>query len=597
MPLAGDGVGDTEAEAAVRETQDLVRGGRVAVAPGVGDDHDLELEPLGCVDGQEPNRVGALLLGDRVALGRADRFLLLDEADEPFDVRAAQLLVGACEARELAEVGVAAPAVPLGEHGQVVVVVGDDPLAEPLQREAAGRVGEPVVALPERPQQARVRRVEIRGQRALQPGEDRAARRAPDEHQRVVGDADERRGEDADQGFVVVAVLEQAQVREEVDDLLLAEVATPGRAVGGETRFAQLLLVPLGIGAGGEEEDDLARVRGAGVDELLDPPRHMPGLRAAPVHAGPRVRRLVGHEQLDRRAEDRVREVARGGEGLELLAELGAEEMVDHGEQLGPRAVVARERQQRLGLRTALAEDPHVGMAEAVDRLELVADEEPLRVGAGEEIHDLTLEPVRVLELVDHDRPEAELLALPQRCVVAEEVARAQLQVLEVERRLAVLGRGVRVRESEQQLLQQLPVLQREGVERRLLDGLAGFLEAGATLRAHTQPAEIEQALGQRRRDRQLHRLYGRRPRRVGRLGVLGQAARRLGELRETLLEAGTLAQLEQRARVRPNEGSRRRSSASGAGRRRRRSRAAAAAPDRRRRRSRSAPPRTPRCG
>ena len=137
MPLAGDRVGDAEAEAAVREAQDLVRGRRVAVAPGVGDDDDLELEPLGRVDGQEPDRVRALLLGDRVALGRADGFLLLDEADEPLDVRAAQLLVGAGEARELAEVRVAAPAVPLREHGQVVVVVGDDPLAEPLEREAA----------------------------------------------------------------------------------------------------------------------------------------------------------------------------------------------------------------------------------------------------------------------------------------------------------------------------------------------------------------------------------------------------------------------------------------------------------------------------
>ena len=69
-----------------------------------------------------------------------------------------------------------------------------------------------------------------------------------------------------------------------------------------------------------------------------------------------------------------------------------------------------------------------------------------------------------------------------------------------------------------------------------------GFFEAGATLSARTQPAQIRQALRRSRRDRQLHRLYARRPRRVCRVGVLGQASRRVGELRETLLEGGTLA-------------------------------------------------------
>ena len=137
VPLARDRVGDAEAEAAVGEAEDLVGGRRVAVAPGVGDDDDLELEPLRRVDREQPHGVGALLLRDRVALGGADRLLLLDEADEALDVGAAQLLVRAREPRELAQVRVAAPAVPLREHGEVVVVVGDDPLAEPLERERA----------------------------------------------------------------------------------------------------------------------------------------------------------------------------------------------------------------------------------------------------------------------------------------------------------------------------------------------------------------------------------------------------------------------------------------------------------------------------
>ena len=126
--------------------------------------------------------------------------------------------------------------------------------------------------------------------------------------------------------------------------------------------------------------------------------------------------------------------------------------------------------QQRVRLRAPLAEDLHVRVPEAVDRLELVADEEPLGVGAGEEIHELALEPVGVLELVDHDRAEAQLLALPQRLVLPQQVARAELEILEVERRLAILGGRVRLGEAEQELLEQLAVAQRELVERCLLD-------------------------------------------------------------------------------------------------------------------------------
>ena len=98
-------------------------------------------------------------------------------------------------------------------------------------------------------------------------------------------------------------------------------------------------------------------------------------------------------------------------------------------------------------------------MAEAVDRLELVADEEQLLLPTGaEEVDQVGLEAVRVLELVDHDRAEAELLHLPDRFVVAQELAGAQLQVLEVECRLAILRLGVGGREAGQQLLQELAV-------------------------------------------------------------------------------------------------------------------------------------------
>ena len=142
-----------------------------------------------------------------------------------------------------------------------------------------------------------------------------------------------------------------------------------------------------------------------------------------------------------------IGEAPGGLERLEVVAELAREEVVDGREHLGPRAVVLRQREHAAGLLAALAEDLHVRVAEAVDGLELVADEEellPVRA-LGEQVDDLALEPVRVLELVDHDRAEAPALALAHAGVVAEQVARGELEILEVERRLTLL-RGARRR-------------------------------------------------------------------------------------------------------------------------------------------------------
>jgi len=60
--------------------------------------------------------------------------------------------------------------------------------------------------------------------------------------------------------------------------------------------------------------------------------------------------------------------------------------------------------------------------------------------------------------IVDHDRTEAQLLSLADRLVVTQKIARAQLQVLEVERRLAVLSLLICGREADEQLLQQIAV-------------------------------------------------------------------------------------------------------------------------------------------
>ena len=187
-------------------------------------------------------------------------------------------------------------------------------------------------------------------------------------------------------------------------------------------------------------------------------------------------------------AEDRVGELARGRERLVAVAELLAEEVVDGGEHLGPRAVVLRQRQPQRRALAALAEDRDVGVPEAVDRLELVADEEHIARAQGsgapaQQVDDVALQPVRVLELVDHDRAEAQLLRLADLGVVAQQVARVELEVLEVERRLARLRGGVLGREEVEQLLQQLAVARGELVERRLLEPVARAAELGRCAR------------------------------------------------------------------------------------------------------------------
>ena len=95
---------------------------------------------------------------------------------------------------------------------------------------------------------------------------------------------------------------------------------------------------------------------------------------------------------------------------------------------------------------SARAEDLDVGVAEAVDRLRLVADRE--EVVALERLEHVELQPVRVLELVDHDQLEARRPARAQRGVGGEQVAHAQLEVLEVDAGARVLRGGVGAAEA-----------------------------------------------------------------------------------------------------------------------------------------------------
>ena len=191
-----------------------------------------------------------------------------------------------------------------------------------------------------------------------------------------------------------------------------------------------------------------------------------PGLVSALRQPEPRCELVpplrAGDEQLDGRLALRRADVeepqravlvdaqllATGAQRREALAELGPEGRVEHVQQLLAAAEVDRQPAHltRVELVRPAAEDVHVGVPEAVDRLELVADRE--QVVALERPQDAELDRVRVLELVDHDQLEALGPACAGRLVV-EEVAGAQLEVVEVDRRApglgVVVGRAVAV--------------------------------------------------------------------------------------------------------------------------------------------------------
>jgi hypothetical protein len=192
--LPGERVNDLEPEAAVGQADDLFAARRRPLATRVGDHDDLELEPLGRMDGQEANGPGALLLGDGLELLDSCGVLLQDEADESLDVGAPQLLVRAREPGELAQVRVAPAPVPLREDGEVVVVLDDDLLAEALEPDSARHRRQAVVPLPERVEQPIVALGQRLGEPLLQGGEEWPPDRGPAERQQaVVGDAHEGR--------------------------------------------------------------------------------------------------------------------------------------------------------------------------------------------------------------------------------------------------------------------------------------------------------------------------------------------------------------------------------------------------------------------
>ena len=168
-------------------------------------------------------------------------------------------------------------------------------------------------------------------------------------------------------------------------------------------------------------------------------------------------------------------------------------------------------------------------MAEAIDGLELVADEEDLV--ACDQVDQLALEAVRVLELVHQDRAEAPARVVADLLVQLQKGAGLQLQVFEVECRLASLRLGVGRVELTQDLLEESAVARGDLVQSRLLDRGQGLAEGGEALPllpAHAEIGEIEEVLG---RGNGVEQLQGVLDLRAAGEGLLSDAQRDLRDL------------------------------------------------------------------
>ncbi len=174
------------------------------------------------------------------------------------------------------------------------------------------------------------------------------------------------------------------------------------------------------MGERAQQQDDVVAGDAARRGQLTQPGRQEAGLGDAFLWSAVIDGRLqldslgipavgLGQQQLDRLSAPARLVLRRGGahgERLEAVQHRGADR-VGRCDHFGPRAEVAAQRQdpRPVGAREAIAlfaEDVEVGVAESVDRLELVADQEDLGRWPAQRLDQAQLQPVGVLKLVDH---------------------------------------------------------------------------------------------------------------------------------------------------------------------------------------------------
>ena len=244
----------------------------------------------------------------------------------------------------------------------------------------------------------------------------------------------------------------------QVQDLLLAPVAATADHVHGYPPLLERALEQTHRRGGAEQHHDVAVRPGPLPRELVHALREQPRLGRSPggraVHRLPECIGLalqellpaftapVDHQQVHARGRARLGLAGprRLAQRLEALAPDALERQVDRVEHLPARAEVDRDAlgpPLGVGALPVPAKHAHVRVPEAVDGLVLVAD--PEEVVAGQQLEQLVLELVGVLELVHEHVLEARGVGLSKSLVCREQVARDQLQVLEVECRALAL--------------------------------------------------------------------------------------------------------------------------------------------------------------
>ncbi len=565
------GLAETEPEAAVAPDPHQLAA-PPGTAPQVRDADDLELQPLGPVDGHQAHGVEGLAFHRGLPLARVAKsgpasFPAPNEIQESPEIRARGGLELAPQPHQLTDVGQAPAPSRHGQHRQVVAGPLEHPLDQLLDPDP-GRgpplAGEPVRE-PRQPHPVLLAQLAERRSRFPQHRPWVAARTpgaSRQHHQGIERDPDQRRGQDGVQVLLVARVGQGAEVGDGVDHLRMTPVSASPDHVGGDPQPFEGALVDLQVGGGPGEHHHVSRRR-PGLDQLRHPPRQRPGLgrpprRGQPVHRP--VAGLVRDQQLHPRlARRRFRPPSH--ERHEPLAEDDGERAIDHLEDLPPGAEVRPQRRPLARGGTLLAEGLEqldVGVAEGVDRLLSVADRE--QVPARDVLDQLELDRVGVLQLVDHHPREPLPVALPQLAVAGQQVARHQLQVLEVDRRALALSLPVASAEGVQQPVEQGVYADREAVlarrpERRqrlavgdadrrrqrraVAAGQLQRVEAGQLRLRHRQhlaaPAHAVDRLGHP------HARLRRRPQLAGRLG--GSPAKRGARL----LEVGSRRQRRQR--------------------------------------------------
>src|SRR3954453_17562517 len=229
-----------------------------------------------------------------------------------------------------------------------------------------------------------------------------------DEHESIERDAGKRRPEQGEQRQLVARVGQRGEVRAQVAHLLLAPISASAEHIGGDAPLLERALVHREVGGGTHEHPALAGLVWAGPRELVDPAGEQTRLGGPPrgnaAHGGaeellagvlvlvaigeilPARGASIGHQQLDTRLESCLA-LARGrafAERLEVLAPDRLEHRVDGLEYLSSAAEVdgdALGPVLRARLLVVLTEHLHVGVAEAVDRLPLVADAKEIVAG------------------------------------------------------------------------------------------------------------------------------------------------------------------------------------------------------------------------